>query len=412
MAEVLHDLTVHDQAMREQAQVRDLMQSGGRLGFPEPLESAFIAQHDRESRLLLRRAAIWLMLFSTLIGAVQGFFIWRLTPALELVHDLIVWTLGFWVILSALGAVLLCAVLETWSRYFVSVRAVASFIGVFAILLATWFLQDSYFANLAGYLVTLVVLVVYGFSRQRVWPAFFLVQAAALAALGAGLLFGHLPSWLQLGQSFVMASGFGVVLGALLEYRDRQIFLQARLLTLEAEQMARMAQHLDGQARRDRLTGLLNQHYFHELFDREWERARREQEPLSLLVIDIRHFQRFNERYGYAAGDRCLAALARVLDAVMKRQIDLAARRQDDEFLLLLPNTPAAGARKMQERIEEGIAAQSILHEDEADTLLHIDIGVATLVPHSQQQPADLMAAAVESLRLDKTSTADTSIVW
>ncbi len=407
MAEILHD-----QAMREQAQVRDLMRGDGRLAFPEPLESAFVAQHDRESRLLLRRAAIWLMLSSTLIGAVQGFFIWRLTPAVNLVHDLIVWTVGFWVILSALGAVLLCAVLEGWARYFVLVRAVSSFVSVFAILLACWSLHDRYFANLAGYMVTLIVLVVYGFSRQRVWPAFFLVQTAALAALGVGLLYGRLPSWLEMGQSFVMASGFGTVLGALLEYRDRQIFLQARLLTLEAEQMARMAQHLDGQARRDRLTGLLNQHYFRELLDREWERARREQEPLSLLIIDARNFRRFNERYGYVAGHRCLAALARVFDGVMKRQIGLAARRQDDEFLLLLPNTPAAGARKVQERIEEGVSALTILHEDEADTLLHVDIGVATMTPHIQQEPTDLMAAATESLRLDKTSTVDTSIVW
>ncbi len=403
---------LQEQGMREQAQLRDLMSGGGRLSFPEPLESAFTAQHDLDTRLLLRRGAMALMLFAAMIGVAQGFVLWRLSPPLDLVHDLVVWTLGFWIIMAALGAVLLCAVIEAWAPYFVPVRALASFVGVLTILLSTWSIDNRYFANLAGYLVTMIVLVVYGFSRQRLLPAFFLVQSAALVALGIGLLLGRLPGWIQLGQSFGMASLFGAVLGALLEYRDRQIFLQSRLLTIEAEQLSRMAMDLDGRARVDRLTGLLNEHYFTELLAREWERARREQEPLSLLLIDPRHFQRFNEFYGYAAGDCCLAALARVLEAVMKRHIDLAARLHNAELLLLLPNTPAAGARKVQERIEDAVHDLAIEHQAEADGLLHVDIGITSMVPHSQQSYEDFLQSVRETMCLVKSSSSDTSIVW
>ncbi|NNM52170.1 MAG: diguanylate cyclase [Pseudomonadales bacterium] len=398
--------------VNEEALIRGMVQHGFRLGFPEPLESHFVASHDREALLTLRRAALGLLLFAVFVGVVQGTFIWRLTPSNLVVHDLRVWTLGFWSVLVVLSLALAATRIESQKRWFIPLRWLACFTAVLSVLICSWSLQYVYFARLSGYLVLLVIMAVFSFSRMRLFPAFIVVMAAVLVAFGVGLLLNQWPDWLEFFQYFGLSMAYGVLLGGLLEYRDRRIFLQERLLVLEKLALENMSIQQDKLARHDRLTGLMNPYYFKELMEREWERARRERQSLSLLILDIHLFGAFNQRYGYAAGDRCLAALARVLERICKRAVDVSARFQNDEYLLLLPNTSAVGARAIMETLELEFSNLEILHEDEPAGLLRVDMGLSSMVPHVAQEPRILIESAQESLRLVRESTSDTSIVW
>ena len=392
--------------------VKGLLEHGFWLSFPEPLETDFIRDHTEEAFETQKKTALGLLVFAVLVGVIQGVIIWRKTPSGMLVHDLTIWTLGFWVVMGSLSLSMLTTRLAVLKPWYVPSRALTCFAAVGIVQVCSWSLSYGYFARLSGYLVLLVILAVFSFSRMRMLPAVTVVLVGTLAALAASLILRINPDWLNFFQYMGLSLAYGVFMSSVLEYRDRRIFLQARLIDLEKQALERLSYEQDQRARRDRLTGLISMYYFHELMDREWERAMREKQSISLLHMDIHRFTAFNQRYGYEAGNRCLAALARVFESVSKRAVDVCARYRNDEFLMLLPNTTAQGARSVQQVIEQEVARLQILHEDEVKQILFLEIGVATMTPMMTETPSNLLAAAEESLRLVQTSTTDTAIVW
>jgi diguanylate cyclase (GGDEF)-like protein len=124
-----------------------------------------------------------------------------------------------------------------------------------------------------------------------------------------------------------------------------------------------LEQKLAALAAIDGLTGLANRRHFDERLENEWARARREGTTLSLLMIDVDHFKKFNDRYGHPAGDACLRSVAGVLAAQVRRPADLAARYGGEEFVLLLPDADAAGCQQVGKRIRESLAALGIVHD-------------------------------------------------
>ena len=88
----------------------------------------------------------------------------------------------------------------------------------------------------------------------------------------------------------------------------------------------------------DGLTGVRNRRYFDERVAEEWGRAQREQRPLSVVLLDIDYFKRYNDHYGHQAGDDCLRRVGATLKASLKRQGDMVARYGGEEFVCLLPN--------------------------------------------------------------------------
>jgi diguanylate cyclase (GGDEF)-like protein len=105
----------------------------------------------------------------------------------------------------------------------------------------------------------------------------------------------------------------------------------------------------------DHLTGLYNRRHFQNRAREETERSLRYQQPLSVLMVDIDHFKHFNDRFGHATGDRVLQAVAGVLKRAL-RNVDLCARLGGEEFAILLPNTPAANAFQVAERVRATLA--------------------------------------------------------
>jgi diguanylate cyclase (GGDEF)-like protein len=112
----------------------------------------------------------------------------------------------------------------------------------------------------------------------------------------------------------------------------------------------------------DGLTNIPNRRRFDEIYVHEWNRALRNKAPLSLLFIDIDHFKNFNDAYGHLAGDDCLKAVARALQASLGRTADFLARFGGEEFIILLPDTGQNGCRHLAESIRAAVEQLGIEH--------------------------------------------------
>ena len=127
----------------------------------------------------------------------------------------------------------------------------------------------------------------------------------------------------------------------------------------------------------DRMTGVYNRGYFDERLSAEMSRARRQSEPLALVMIDVDHFKRFNDNYGHAAGDAGLRALTNLIRHSLRRS-DLVARYGGEEFVIVLPVTTAEQAIDKMEAIREAVAQLPIrLPKQQTTALLTMSAGVA-----------------------------------
>lgn len=132
----------------------------------------------------------------------------------------------------------------------------------------------------------------------------------------------------------------------------------------------------------DDLTGVFNRPYFDFTFKKEWRRAHRRLSPLSLLLLDIDHFKRYNDTYGHDVGDECLRSIASTLVRFIKRPGDLVARCGGEEFSIILPETDQSGAMVVAKKLQKEIAQLNIpFTESQVSDSLSASIGVATMTP-------------------------------
>jgi diguanylate cyclase (GGDEF)-like protein len=146
------------------------------------------------------------------------------------------------------------------------------------------------------------------------------------------------------------------------------------------------------QAVTDGLTGVANRRHFNEMFAREFERAVRHEQPLSLVVADLDYLKKINDTYGHQTGDEAIKGIARVMEE-SSRSIDLAARYGGEEFCLLLPNTDLDMANQIAERLRKLI--NDILIEGPGN--ISASIGVATYPNHATERD-ELFQQADEAL--------------
>jgi|AntRauTorcE11898_2_1112593.scaffolds.fasta_scaffold01988_6 diguanylate cyclase (GGDEF)-like protein len=129
----------------------------------------------------------------------------------------------------------------------------------------------------------------------------------------------------------------------------------------------------------DRLTGLLNRGSWENLVDAEFERYRRYGQPTCLVMFDIDHFKPVNDTHGHLAGDEVIKHTADITRASL-RQSDIPGRYGGEEFGIVLPETDAAGARVICERLRE-IIANSTVESGTASIQYTVSIGIAPLTP-------------------------------
>lgn len=173
--------------------------------------------------------------------------------------------------------------------------------------------------------------------------------------------------------------------------------IEKRRLTEAALQKAN--EQLKQLACSDSLTGISNRRYFDEYLQREWQRAAREQIPLSLILGDIDYFKSYNDTYGHQAGDDCLKQVAGAIRRAVKRPADLVARYGGEEFAVLLPNTSSAGAVHVAQMIQLEVQRLNIVHSPFcASKHITLSLGISTIIPSPQILPAVLISDTDKAL--------------
>lgn len=197
---------------------------------------------------------------------------------------------------------------------------------------------------------------------------------------------GGAVKWLG-DHSYPWFDGNGELIGSVGILSDiterKQMEAQLREMNAELQRLATM----------DGLAQVANRRRLDEFIGLEWRRARREQEPLSLILSDIDSFKLFNDTYGHLAGDDCLKAVARTMQECVKRPMDLVARYGGEEFAVVLPNTDAGGAFYMAQTIGTMVRNLGILHSRSSCCgCVTISSGVSSMVPCGGRTPEVLVS--------------------
>ena len=148
----------------------------------------------------------------------------------------------------------------------------------------------------------------------------------------------------------------------------------------------------------DRLTGLGNRRRFDERLDQSWNQAIRLQVPLSLILLDIDHFKRYNDFYGHQAGDKCLQQVATALNSCVKRAGDLITRYGGEEFAIVLFHTPMNDGKTVGESLRKSVEDMELKHEASSFGMVTISLGGATIVPSLDARIEDLVKSADDAL--------------
>jgi len=172
--------------------------------------------------------------------------------------------------------------------------------------------------------------------------------------------------WMEANSRLVRDPATNEPQGAVIVMRDitERKLLEEKLSTL---------------ARTDGLTGIHNRRGFDEALRREWKRTLRQRSQISLLLLDIDFFKRFNDRYGHQAGDDCLRAVAATIRASV-RATDIVARYGGEEVAIILPSTGAVGGIETAEKIRAAVQNLQLAPDarPESESWITVSIGVAT----------------------------------
>ncbi|MAY42246.1 MAG: PAS domain S-box protein [Oceanospirillaceae bacterium] len=149
----------------------------------------------------------------------------------------------------------------------------------------------------------------------------------------------------------------------------------------------------------DGLTGLFNRRHFDEVIEAEYQRLRRTQNKISLIMIDVDDFKAYNDTYGHVKGDETLQAIAQVIGNEVSRPADLAVRYGGEEFAVILPDTDYEGTYKIAQRILNKVSALNIAHAGSTTTgNISISVGAINITAADITNTFSLIDRADKSL--------------
>ncbi|MDH5694464.1 MAG: diguanylate cyclase [Gammaproteobacteria bacterium] len=166
------------------------------------------------------------------------------------------------------------------------------------------------------------------------------------------------------------------------------------------EKLANANEKLERMARTDPLTNVTNRRGFDEVIQFEFNRSLRQGFELTLMMVDIDYFKKYNDQYGHIEGDKCLISVAQTMKEHFKRSGEVVARYGGEEFAIVLPNVNAEQAIKTAVRLLQKIKNMKLEHADSpVSPYVSISIGIASIVPKTNEITLkDLMLFADQAL--------------
>ncbi len=284
-------------------------------------------------------------------------------------------------------AAAVCAVLAFVAPYYLSIHLLVP-MGVICIIVdmvaGTMALMHRV-PNARYYLIAwgafLLGALMFAFNKLGVLPANFLTEYAMQigSVLEAVLL------------SFAMAERINVERKLRFEAQDEALHVTRRLneeleqrVHERTQELEKLNHRLEELSNTDQLTGLRNRRYLETALLSEWERSKRYQHPLSVLMLDVDFFKRVNDQYGHPAGDVCLKQVAKRIEGCVRWPSDLVARYGGEEFCMLLPETDADSAAVVAERIRAGVESMLVVASEKLTFNVTVSVGLYSEVPSDQ----------------------------
>ena len=197
------------------------------------------------------------------------------------------------------------------------------------------------------------------------------------------------------GDTYITKPVNEEVLKAIAKAMLRLSDIQAQLLQANKE--------LDEVAHFDVLTQIMNRRGYEDMLARLWKDHERRKSPISILLMDIDHFKKYNDGYGHIKGDECLRLVAQTLKKELKRPIDVIARYGGEEFVVILPGTDLNGAKLVGERFIDALKIANIPHEF-SDSASHVSVSIGAAEAQVDDSAASLLQRADEALYQAKES--------
>ena len=167
-------------------------------------------------------------------------------------------------------------------------------------------------------------------------------------------------------------------------------------VALRTQELEAANERLRTLSRTDALLGIANRAHFNEWLEQACALARRARRPVGLVMIDVDHFKRYNDRYGHQQGDSCLQAVAQAVSRCVRRSTDLVARYGGEELAVVLPDTEEAGVVAMAQSMVREVRALGLPHADSlVEPWVTISAGVCSQVPHQEAGGASASASLV-----------------
>jgi diguanylate cyclase (GGDEF)-like protein len=333
----------------------------GNLRFPAELEAKFRHHHLLASQRWVR-LSILVALGTTLGFAMIDHWVIHSSNA---VPDLV----RFGLQVPAILLCLLATIKPLYLRvYLPAIQVAAPLFGMGSVMMAVY--AEPQYAPLVGARLLLVAFFLYFMLGMRFAPALRSNLIVLGALIVAGLSGAIAPQVaIYLAFAVLCANVIGGAGAYALEHANRTAFLERQLL---GEMAA-----LDG------LTRLLNRQTFESRVSDVWREATARHLPISVLMIDVDDFKRYNDHYGHLAGDECLQRIAQaVRSGVAGNPADLLARYGGEELIAVLIDRTAADAEAAAQRIVADVAALAIPHAGSSTGgAVSISVGVATHHP-------------------------------
>ena len=290
--------------------------------------------------------------------------------------------------LLVMAPVLLCSLLVSYLNnrlFYQALLALSGFIvgvvGAYVDVKASLAGQGYFFAGQVGW-----IFILWSMLGLRFTPAAVLCGVVSFVYLGFAT-YGGLPPEQLFFEGFMLLNVnlLGGYSCYKLEHGARRTFLESRILNQLAE--------------RDGLTGLYNRRAFDQYMERIWRQSRRENTPITVMLIDIDHFKAFNDLYGHQAGDDALKQVASVISSCVQRPLDIAARYGGEEFALVLYGPATEYVMNLPETLREDVLDMGTIHEGATHTkFLTVSIGVAVVTPDTGRSQAGAIQMADEAL--------------
>ncbi|PKQ73603.1 GGDEF domain-containing protein [Aeromonas sobria] len=179
-------------------------------------------------------------------------------------------------------------------------------------------------------------------------------------------------------QLYMLGLGCGLVV---LEVGRRMLHRWFELAIVREHENLTLLRQLDQLAKQDPLTGVANRRHFNIELERALAHSQENGAPLSLILIDVDYFKRFNDHYGHQVGDMCLKEVAQALKRSVRTPSDMVARYGGEEFVLLLPNTDSEAATAVAQRLQDGLASLQLEHlASDVAPWVTVSQGIASIV--------------------------------